>query len=35
MVFLERVAEHLGARHGVGKLLHVTKANPLGGENER
>ena len=28
MVFLERVAEHLRARHRVGELVHVTKANP-------
>lgn len=28
MVFLERVAEHLRARHDVGELVHVTKANP-------
>jgi hypothetical protein len=27
MVFLERVAEHLRARHAVGELVHVTKAN--------
>jgi hypothetical protein len=27
MVFLERVAEHLRARHSVGELVHVTKAN--------
>jgi hypothetical protein len=28
MVFLERVAEHLRARHDVGELVRVTKANP-------
>ncbi len=28
MVFLERVAEHLRARHDVGTLVRVTKANP-------
>jgi len=28
MAFLERVAEHLCARHAVGELVHVTKANP-------
>jgi hypothetical protein len=28
MVFLERVAEHLRARHDVGELVLVTKANP-------
>ena len=28
MVFLERVAEHLRARHSVAELLHITKANP-------
>jgi hypothetical protein len=28
MVFLERVAEHLRARHEVGELVRVTKANP-------
>jgi hypothetical protein len=27
MVFLERVAEHLRARHHVGELVRVTKAN--------
>jgi hypothetical protein len=27
MVFLEQVAEHLRARHGVADLLRVTKAN--------
>ena len=27
MAFLERVAEHLGARHGVRELVRVTKAN--------
>ena len=27
MVFLERVAEHLRARHAVGDLVRVTKAN--------
>lgn len=27
MAFLERVAEHLRARHGVGELVRVTKAN--------
>ena len=28
MVFLERVAEHLCARHDVGELVRLTKANP-------
>ena len=28
MTFLERVAEHLRARHAVGELVRVTKANP-------
>jgi hypothetical protein len=28
MVFLERVAEHLRARHEVGELVRLTKANP-------
>ena len=28
MAFLERVAEHLRARHAMGELVHVTKANP-------
>ena len=28
MAFLERVAEHLCARHAMGELVHVTKANP-------
>ena len=28
MIFLERVAEHLRARHEVGELVRVTKANP-------
>ena len=28
MVFLERVAEYLRARHDVGTLVRVTKANP-------
>ena len=28
MVFLERAAEHLRARHAVGTLVRVTKANP-------
>ena len=28
MVFLERVAEHLRARHDVGELVRLTKANP-------
>jgi hypothetical protein len=28
MVFLERVAEHLRARHDVGTLVRVTKADP-------
>jgi hypothetical protein len=27
MVFLERVAEHLRARHDIGDLVRVTKAN--------
>jgi len=27
MTFLERVAEHLVARHGVRRLVHVTKTN--------
>ena len=27
MVFLERVAEHLRARHGVGTMVRLTKAN--------
>ncbi len=27
MTFLERVAEHLRARHGVGDLVRVTKDN--------
>jgi hypothetical protein len=28
MVFLERVAEHLRARHDVRELVRLTKANP-------
>ena len=28
MVFLERVAEHLRARHELEELVRVTKANP-------
>ena len=28
MVLLERVAEHLRARHDIGTLVRVTKANP-------
>jgi hypothetical protein len=27
MAFLERVAEHLAARHGIGEIVRVTKAN--------
>ena len=27
MVFLERVAEHLAARHGLAEIVRVTKAN--------
>ena len=27
MTFLDRIAEHLKARHGVGDVLRVTKAN--------
>ena len=27
MTFLDRVAEHLRARHGVGELVRVTKPN--------
>jgi len=28
MVFLERVAEHLRARHAAGEVVQVTKGNP-------
>ena len=27
MAFLERVAEHLAARHGIAEIVRVTKAN--------
>jgi hypothetical protein len=27
MAFLERVAEHLAARHGVAEIVRITKAN--------
>jgi len=27
-VFLERVAEHLRARHAAGEVVQVTKGNP-------